>query len=557
MTSHTTRTAHGFGYEVASAWILTAVYAVAGLAAMWFAPRVPYADGWRFLARFLQAPFPRDVLAPDNGHHEVLPNAVRVLELHAFAAQQWLQVLVGIALMLATLMVLWRIVRQQAEPEARAAAMLAAVLGLLWLGNVRALAHGNESVHAYFVTLFLVLGLHVLLRPEARMHSARYAAVAATCGLAAAFSFGSGIACFAAFFAVLGLQRAPWRAWAVLVAGVVVTLVLLHWIGGSSASPGLAPLQQIGILTRWLAGPSVYVFWPAFDPALAARLPLDVLRTPMQAVAVGYEGAFGPVMLATWPHALVGAVGVAWLAVASWRTYRLPTLPVLAGVGMAWFAVAVGAMLALVRLPYFDMHPDQLLAPRYIVWSSLFWAGLGIAGIAQAKRPRRALAATVLVALVLLPSQAWMAKLGLGMRDVAAQVALAGAVGVLEPELPLGETTHRDLTAALPLLRAADAAVFAWAETGWIGRSPPAEITTLLDARDVRVVDVDNRLGAPGRRVQFELDDAPVERLLLLDEHGVVRGLAMRDPQGAARWTGWMQGSGAGRMPPRVAALTR
>src|SRR5690606_16928677 len=84
---------------------LTLLYLLIGVAAMWWlAPRVPYADGWRFLGHFLQAPFPHDILAPDNGHHEVLPNAVRVLELHAFAAGQWLQVVVGIALALATVL---------------------------------------------------------------------------------------------------------------------------------------------------------------------------------------------------------------------------------------------------------------------------------------------------------------------------------------------------------------------------------------------------------------------------------------------------------------------
>src|SRR3546814_11047074 len=87
---------------IALAHALTLLYALAGVAAMWWlSPRVPYADAWRFLGHFLQAPFPYDILAPDNGHHDLLPNAVRVLELHAFAAQQWLQVVVGLALALA------------------------------------------------------------------------------------------------------------------------------------------------------------------------------------------------------------------------------------------------------------------------------------------------------------------------------------------------------------------------------------------------------------------------------------------------------------------------
>src|SRR5690606_18498476 len=103
---------------------LTLFYLLIGVAAMWWlAPRVPYADGWRFLGHFLQAPFPQDILAPDNGHHEVLPNAVRVLELHAFAAGQWLQVAVGIALALATVLVLRTNLRGLPDAAARGAGL--------------------------------------------------------------------------------------------------------------------------------------------------------------------------------------------------------------------------------------------------------------------------------------------------------------------------------------------------------------------------------------------------------------------------------------------------
>src|SRR3546814_1310663 len=175
---------------------LALLYLIAGVAAMWWlSPRVPYADAWRFLGHFLQAPFPYDILAPDTGHHELLPNAVRVLELHAFAAQQWLQVVVGIVLALATVLVFARGIRGIADSRAKAAALLALVLGVSWLGNIRALAHGNESVHAYCVTLLLAIGLHALSKARTGRGGIVDAALAAACGLAAAFSFGSGIAC--------------------------------------------------------------------------------------------------------------------------------------------------------------------------------------------------------------------------------------------------------------------------------------------------------------------------------------------------------------------------
>ena len=540
-------------------YALALLYLIAGVAAMWWlSPRVPYADAWRFLGHFLQAPFPYDILAPDNGHHEVLPNAVRVLELHAFAAQQWLQVIVGIALALATVIVFARDIRRIADVRTKAATLLAVVLGLFWLGNIRALAHGNESVHAYCVTLFLAIGLHALSKARTGRGGLVDAALAAACGLAAAFSFGSGIACFAAFAAVLLLQRAPWRQCVVLAMGLAATLALLLLDGGTGASIAFAPLRQGDMLLRWLSGPFVYAAWPLVDPQIASQLPVALARAPAQAVAQAYEGAFGPVLLARWPQLLFGLAGLGWLAALAWRAWcERGSAPATAlmGIGLACFAAAVGTMIATVRLDYFSAHPEQLLAPRYVVWSSLFWGGLLLATAAQARRPARALVATVLVAIALLPSQLWMARLGGNMQAVAEQTGLAAAVGIVEPELPLGETVFEDLEAALPPAREAGVAVFAWPETRWLGRKPEADALHLLAAREVEVTVVDNRLGAleRGRRVRFTLDDAPpTDRLLLVDEDGTVRGLAMRDRAGD-RWIGWMRGAGAQGVTPRVA----
>src|SRR3546814_10313979 len=106
---------------------------------------------------------------------------------------------------------------RSADWRAKAAARLALVLGVSWLGNIRVLAHGNESVHAYCVTLFLAIGLHALSKARTGRGGIVDAALAAACGLAAAFSFGSGIACFVAFAALLLLRRAPWRQWAVQI----------------------------------------------------------------------------------------------------------------------------------------------------------------------------------------------------------------------------------------------------------------------------------------------------------------------------------------------------
>src|SRR3546814_15069109 len=95
------------------------------------------------------------------------------------------------------------------------------------------------------------------------------------------------------------------------------------------------------------------------------------------------------------------------------------------------------------------------------------------------------LVATVLVAIALLPSQLWMARLGGNMQAAAEQARLAAAVGVVGPDLPLGETVFENPAAALPPALDAGVAVFAWPQSRWPGRLPGAAGLHLLEARGV------------------------------------------------------------------------
>ncbi|MGH8062158.1 MAG: hypothetical protein ACREO7_09110 [Pseudoxanthomonas sp.] len=539
---------------IAAAWVLAAAYLVAGLAMLWLSPRVPYADAWRFLARFQRVSASSGVFTPDNGHYELLPNMVRVLELRYFAANQSLQMAVSVVLLLATCIVIWRVLCSLASAW-RAAAVLATALGLFWLGNVRALGHVHDALHVYCVTLALALGLQALINAQ-RTNEIRAAVVAAICGWFAALSFGSGIAVFSGFAAVLMLRGSNGRSWLVLSAGLIASLLALVLGRAADSTIAFAPFAQGELLLRWLAGPFVFAGWPLFDPALAAVIPWAEVRGPTEAMARAYAGAFGPVMLARWPHLLVGAMGMAWLGFESWRAYRSKQPPAMFGVGMAWFSLAVGGLIVVARYTYFDDFPGQLLASRYVVWSSLFWAGLGMAAVVHAKRAAVALGPVLMVAVLLAPSQIWMAKQGEGLRDIAERSALAAAVGVVEAGLPLGESMPGELAEALPGLRRANAAVFAWPEAGMLGKPVPMGIRYLTVARNIEVTTVGNQIGDRGRRVSFVLDGVvpPDDHLLLVDADGVARGLAMRDPEDRRRWIGWMSGEGDGAAP-RIASL--
>jgi hypothetical protein len=519
------------------------------------APRVPYADAWRLYAKLLDQPFLAGVISADNGHREILPNTLRWIELHAFGGDQTLGIVLGAVLALAaTVAWLRTIAHAQLDPASRAAAALIAALGVLWLGNERALAHAHESVRVYLIVLCLILALTRVAVDRADL---RATAGAAALALLATLTFGSGIASFGAVAVAMLLGRATPAAWCVWAIGLAVACAL--YLGGASSSVtgtlALDPVGQFALLLRWLASPFVYVFWPLLDPAIAAQLPGDTLRAAATAIADGFVAHFGSVQTSTWPQTLIGIAGLAALSAASRRAWRAPTATVPArrvALGVAWFGLAVGGLIALSRSAYFVEFPDQLHAPRYLPWSSLFWSGLfSTALLTPGRWPRPILA--LLVASVIVPSSLWMAGLARSMQAHADRTATAAIVGLLPVSQGLGETVVGELTTALPRLRRAGVGPYAWPEARCLGWTVRDESVRRVDARNLAAIPAGNRIGAPGWLIRFESVTPADGRRLILDANGVLRGLAMPDAaRGFDSWEGWL---GPGHEPEQTLTI--
>lgn len=538
--------------------LLTAQFVLVGVGAMlWLSPKVPYADPWRFLTTLSQLPFPASVFHVDNGHREVLPNLVKLAELRWFAASQWLQVLVGAAFALATFATLAHAVRDQYRDPVRYQALLCVfALALFWLGNERTLTHGNESLHAYLITWCLASGLGWLQRPGTRS-----VVPAAGLGLLATFSFGTGIACFAAFALALWLLRAQWRQWVILIGGAALSAGL-YLLGASGVAGGVqwSPMAQVPHLLRWLAAPLIYAAWPLIDPDVAAQVPTHIGPALVEPVARHWLSVFGPVETARWPWLAIGGAGLVlftWLLVKARQRHACPRA-VIVGLGLAAFGLAVGAVIVAARADYFTrLHPDQLVATRYLVWSSLFWGGLAVAALGLATRQLRAVAiGAAVIAVLVLPSQLWMGRLAWTTRGTAEQVALGAAVGVLDSAQPLGETVFEELRRALPHLQRQQAAMYAWPEMRRLEQPAAASGVEIVAARDWQTQDIGNRFGTPGQQVAF-VADADADRLLIVDGHGRARGLAMPDRRlGDNHWRGWVRGK-ATTEPWQAAQLRR
>jgi len=134
----------------------------------------------------------------------------------------------------------------------------------------------------------------------------------------------------------------------------------------------------------------------------------------------------------------LGALGLIILLLLCLRAWYRPktvgTLESLA-LGIALFAAATAAMVALGRNDYFRIHPDQVLADRYVIWSQTFWLALVLALVARLGPDRWgsvvAKTVAIMLAFLLLPTHlaaiGWASAAERAMEQRAAQ-AQTGAI---------------------------------------------------------------------------------------------------------------------------------
>tara|TARA_R110002072_G_scaffold299403_6_gene474993 strand:+ start:41165 stop:42760 length:1596 start_codon:yes stop_codon:yes gene_type:complete len=519
--------------------MIAALYTGIGLVMMLVAsPKVPYADPWRFLAAFLETPFPENVLIADNGHREILPSLVRLAELHWLGANQWLQVLVGMAMAMLAVRWLWQTLRSD-SPTVRATTAAILAVGIFWLGNTRKLSHGTESLHLFLILLCLIHGLRCLIADHRRR--GLYAGLAA---LLATVTFGSGAACFGAFLVVMVLRREQLRQYVplLLLAAVAAGLLMTnnHGLLGTKDLELWAHIDQ---LLRLLGAPFVWALSPLLDIAHADRLPWAPLRVLLHPIASTTEGAFGPSLTARWPAALFGAVAVLWLGAQSLAAlrYREPQARRLFALGIAWFGFGVCLLIVLARCRFFLGNEDQIVAQRYLPWSMLLWMGLLLTFVQRSVRTARCKVMVVLfIAFVFAPSQVWTGRYAFRRQIVANQTAIAAAVEVVDKKFDLVETTPEDLLRSQPLLRDANKTVWSWPTVQLLGKPLPATARALA-ATGVAVQPVDNLFARTGSSVVF-MAQASEELLLLVAPDGTVQGLAMPSADNSS-WIGWLRGT--------------
>ena len=434
-----------------------------------------FADAWRLYANALTLGFPGSVLALENGHRPVLPALLRAAELYWLDADHRLQWIAGLGLALCSVAGAWWIVLRDRDvhPVSRAAAMLATGLAVFWLGNARMLLHPVEAVQTYLVVLALVIGA-ALAAEVARRPGASLPALAGcvACAFVATFAFGTGVVAFPALAVTLLAARAPLRSLAMLAAGLGLTLAIYFALpAGAQVAPVVAldPWHNLQIAAQWLASPVAAL---SAGPQHARGAPVPFVprvvgwdQMPSVATLIGL-GAMAALVVATF---------LAWRGGRATRTQLL-------GVALGWFALGAALLVGLARLRYFEAHPGQLFASRYLPWACLLWAGLALVALG-APRAMRLASLRPAVAVVLAVAVAGLVQAPLYEQWARHSQALHRhhAIAVLAdlwstPRMQ-GESVTADVAVAVPLLRRHRVAMFAHPAATRMG-------TPLREARD-------------------------------------------------------------------------
>jgi hypothetical protein len=532
---------------IAFGFAATALCAIAN-----FAWRQPMFDQYRSYVAWLTLPFPQNILQQDNGHRPIIPNLIRLVEIHWLASNQLLQISIGtLCAVLTSGIVAFSAWRDRELPLiARAAGVMLAVLGVFWLANARMQMHGNESLHAYMVTLSVVCAGLFTWRAAQNQALRWFGAASAAC-VVATFCFGPGIATFVMVIVLGMMLRLPWR-WLLLPIGVMAACLLVYLFvlpGGQGVRGMLAfhPLDSADVAAQWLSSPWINGWLGMAEPAVEPML-LPGLRETM----------IGPAIVAS-ANGVVSFTGLAWhslgsmlgfcggivflvrLAIAYQRHTVLTRLQALS-IALCLFALASAAIIGVGRVESLRANPSQIYADRYLMWPSLFWMGLALLLLIDvSKSKNRLLIGAGLVFLFSLPAVMFPTHRGwsgwsAAVYQSAQQTAAAARSGVFDADLlPEDDAASRaSRIQTLGLMRQQRLAMFAdpaWELvgshlSGSVERSDEYAVQTRIVGPVTDVVDAKIALHFEGWIGRGIAKLQKHGQLVVLDDAGTVVGLA-------------------------------
>ncbi len=325
-----------------------------------------FADQWRIYTDYFNKPFPLNILAIQNGHHPVIAGLFFLLDIKFFRGHQTFLLSIGTLLAVITALgIIWPIIKSHRITFFyKSAVIYIVVSGMFWLGNYRILLHANESVHAYLVTAFLFAAISALTKCKGckkQQVASQWCMLACVLSQFAAFSFGSGVAVPPTLLVLAFLMRLSRCQLFMLAANITATAIIYLALPSASAVAGVLAssghhLQKL-INIFYLAGaPLAFLFSPHFSYVQTAIWVKDYLCP----IAGGL--------------CLLGLIfKVIWIMRSKSQSAAIYNIW-----GLAIFSWITIALIAIMRVNFFMLYPQQVFANRYLLWSNFLWISIGL-----------------------------------------------------------------------------------------------------------------------------------------------------------------------------------
>ena len=461
----------------AGALLLATVYLVSGILylSLGYWP-VTESDFWQIYDVCLNHSWLQSALLKFNNHSLFFPSFIWLADLHFFHGSQAVLFWVSLALLIiSTLLFLLTIWRQPGmDLTGKCLGTLIMICGSFWMGRGAITASGGFNC----ITSLALLGAtgSFLLLPRLRAVSpdfGRTTALLIAAGFVATFSFGSGIAVWPALFFLCWILRLPWKSLAILVLAALSAALIYRFLPPAEDASLL--FQSIKshrpsalVLLKhlcWLAGAPIFYSITAWQ---------GVKPSPALVESSGWLLWGGAIGLALALFAMVSQL--------IRRDIKGGSLEFL-GLALISFNFCVLFLVIASRVERFQEIATDPVAPRYLFWTSLFWAGLLLLAVHHAQR-RRWLRWPCILLVFAFAIAGWQEHKDEGLhwryaRLIATQGATSVINGIADPQKLLA-SSQEEVDRLAPQLRARRLDMFAEGLQDWIGR-PAAQ---LFDGRE-------------------------------------------------------------------------
>ncbi len=514
-----------------AAHLQAVIYLVTGVAYLWldYWP-VTESDFWKIYDFSLNHSWLESALFKFNNHSLFFPSLVWLASLHFFQGDQAVLFWVGLVLLLlSTLLLLVPIWRDSAVGlTGKCLGTLTIIAASFWMGRGTITISGGFNCITSFAMAGAAAGF--LLLPNSRAdspHRWRTTALLIAAGFVATFSFGSGIAVWPSLLFLSWSLRLPWKSGALLALAALSALIIYRFLpppGDASilweSTTSHLPSAMAGLkYVCWLLGAPVFysiAAWAGVPPSPALIQSSGFLL---------WSGVLGLVL------ALV-AMGAQFIR----RDVEGKSMQFI-GLALVSFNLCVVLLVVASRVERFAEIATDPTAPRYLFWTSLFWAGLLLLALHHTRgRPWLRWSCALLV--LAFPIAGWQKHLDEGVRGRSAKLRASRSAtslinGVTDPKMLFGGS-QEEIEVLAPQLRARRLDMFADGLQDWIGQPAAALFRRDRETRRLRGKAMVERIPVgPDRdkavRVVGTLQrgkHAVPSNLVVLDPNGVVVGVA-------------------------------